>query len=145
LVQQRDWAGFDQIRCTVTSVRRPTESEWADLAFMWLVTKHVKSNAVAIGKAGQLLGAGAGQMSRPMSAKIGIELARKNGHAEKLPGSAAGSDAFFPFPDGPELLINAGVTAIIHPGGSKKDQETIELCNRHNIALVATGERHFAH
>jgi phosphoribosylaminoimidazolecarboxamide formyltransferase/IMP cyclohydrolase len=145
LVQERDEAGFDKEKCVVTSVRRPTEGEWGDLAFIWLVTKHVKSNAVALGKGGQLLGAGAGQMSRPMSAKIAIELARKNGHAEKLAGCAAGSDAFFPFPDGPELLINAGVTAIIHPGGSKKDQETIDLCNRHNVALVATGERHFAH
>jgi len=145
LVQQPDTAGFSKDKCTVTSVRRPNEKEWIDLEFMWLVTKHVKSNAVAIGKGGQLLGAGAGQMSRPMSAKIAIELARKNGHAESLAGSVAGSDAFFPFPDGPELLINAGVTAIIHPGGSKKDQETIDLCNRHNVALVATGQRHFAH
>jgi phosphoribosylaminoimidazolecarboxamide formyltransferase/IMP cyclohydrolase len=145
LVQQFDIAGFDKEKCTVTSTRRPTEMEWADLAFIWLVTKHVKSNAVALAKGGQLLGAGAGQMSRPMSAKIAIELARKNGHAESLQGSSAGSDAFFPFPDGPELLINAGVTAIIHPGGSKKDQETIDLCNRHNIALVTTGQRHFAH
>jgi phosphoribosylaminoimidazolecarboxamide formyltransferase / IMP cyclohydrolase len=100
---------------------------------------------VAIGKDGQLLGAGAGQMSRPMSAKIAIELAQKNGHGAQLAGSAAGSDAFFPFADGPELLIAAGVTAIIHPGGSKKDQETIDLCNRHNVALVAAGTRHFAH
>jgi phosphoribosylaminoimidazolecarboxamide formyltransferase/IMP cyclohydrolase len=145
LVQQRDLAGFDRAACTVTSRRQPTEAEWADLGFLWLVTKHVKSNAVAIGKAGQLLGAGAGQMSRPMSARIAIELAQKNGHAEKLGGSVAGSDAFFPFPDGPELLIGAGVRAIIHPGGSKKDQETIDLCNRHDVALVATGRRHFAH
>jgi phosphoribosylaminoimidazolecarboxamide formyltransferase/IMP cyclohydrolase len=145
LVQQRDLAGFDRKACTVTSLRQPTEDEWATLGFIWLVTKHVKSNAVAIAKAGQLLGAGAGQMSRPMSAKIAIELANKNGHADKLRGSAAGSDAFFPFPDAPELLIHAGVTAIIHPGGSKKDQDTIDLCNRHNIALVTTGQRHFAH
>jgi phosphoribosylaminoimidazolecarboxamide formyltransferase/IMP cyclohydrolase len=119
LVQQRDLAGFDRKACTVTSLRQPTEAEWQNLAFIWLVTKHVKSNAVAIAKDGQLLGAGAGQMSRPMSAKIAIELANKNGHADKLRGSAAGSDAFFPFPDAPELLINAGITAIIHPGGSK--------------------------
>jgi phosphoribosylaminoimidazolecarboxamide formyltransferase/IMP cyclohydrolase len=145
LVQQRDVAGFDRKACTVTSLRQPTEAEWKELEFIWLATKHVKSNAVAISKGGQLLGAGAGQMSRPMSAKIAIELAQKNGHADKLAGSAAGSDAFFPFPDGPELLIRAGVTAIIHPGGSKKDQETVELCNRHNVALVATGRRHFAH
>jgi len=145
LVQQADLAGFDREAFTVTSIRRPTEVEWADLAFIWLVTKHVKSNAIAIAKGGQLLAAGAGQMSRPMSARIALELARKNGHAEKLAGSAAGSDAFFPFPDGPELLIHAGVTAIIHPGGSKKDQETVDLANRHNVALVATGQRHFAH
>ncbi len=145
LVQQSDTAGFDQAACTVTSIRKPTEAQWADLAFIWLVTKHVKSNAVALAKGGQLLAAGAGQMSRPMSAKIALELANKNGHAEKLHGSSAGSDAFFPFPDAPELLINAGITAIIHPGGSKKDQETIDLCNRHNITLVATGQRHFAH
>ena len=145
LVQQLDTAGFDRAGCTITSIRRPTEQEWADLEFIWLVTKHVKSNAVALAKGGQLLGAGAGQMSRPMSTKIAIELARKNGHAEKLAGSVAGSDAFFPFPDAPELLINAGVTAIIHPGGSKKDQETVDLCNRHNVALVTTGRRHFAH
>ncbi|MGN6367208.1 MAG: bifunctional phosphoribosylaminoimidazolecarboxamide formyltransferase/IMP cyclohydrolase [Phycisphaerae bacterium] len=145
LVQQRDLAGFDRNACTVTSVRKPTEDQWTDLAFIWLATKHVKSNAIAIANNGQLLAAGAGQMSRPMSAKIAIELANKNGHAEKLRGSVAGSDAFFPFPDAPELLINAGITAIIHPGGSKKDQETIDLCNRHNIALVTTGQRHFAH
>jgi len=145
LVQQPDLAGFDKKACTVTSLRQPTESEWQNLAFIWLVTKHVKSNAVAIAKNSQLLGAGAGQMSRPMSAKIAIELAQKNGHADSLRGSAAGSDAFFPFPDAPELLINAGITAIIHPGGSKKDQDTIDLCNRHNVALVTTGQRHFAH
>ncbi len=145
LVQQPDTAGFDRATCTVTSTRQPTATEWADLAFIWLVTKHVKSNAIAIGKNGQLLAAGAGQMSRPMSAQIALDLARKNGHADQLPGSAAGSDAFFPFPDAPQLLIDAGITAIIHPGGSKKDQETIDLCNRHNVALVATRTRHFAH
>ena len=145
LVQQRDLAGFEKSACTVTSIRNPSETEWADLAFVWLATKHVKSNAIAIARNGQLLAAGAGQMSRPMSAKIAIELANKNGHAERLPGSVAGSDAFFPFPDAPELLINAGITAIIHPGGSKKDQETVDLANRHNIALVTTGQRHFAH
>ncbi len=145
LVQQCDAAGFDRSGCVVTSSRQPTESEWADLAFVWLATKHVKSNAIAIARGGQLLAAGAGQMSRPMSAKIAVELARKNGHVEKLVGSVAGSDAFFPFPDAPELLIDAGVTAIIHPGGSKKDQETIDLANRRGVVIVATGQRHFPH
>jgi len=145
LVQQRDLAGFDRATCTVTSNRQPTEQEWQDLAFVWLATKHVKSNAVCVGRGNQLLGAGAGQMSRPMAAKLAIELAQKNGHGETLRGAVAGSDAFFPFPDAPELLIQAGITAIVHPGGSKKDQETIDLANRHNVALVATGVRHFRH
>ncbi|MEI8197116.1 MAG: bifunctional phosphoribosylaminoimidazolecarboxamide formyltransferase/IMP cyclohydrolase, partial [Phycisphaerae bacterium] len=145
LVQQRDAAGFDRAACMVTSRRQPTEKEWIDLGFIWLVSKHIKSNAIAIGKGGQLLGTGAGQMSRPMSARVALDLARANGHADNLTGAAAGSDAFFPFPDAPELLINAGITAIIHPGGSKKDQETIELANRHGVALVTTGQRDFAH
>jgi phosphoribosylaminoimidazolecarboxamide formyltransferase/IMP cyclohydrolase len=145
LVQQPDLAGFDKEACTVTSLRKPTESEWKDLAFIWLVTKHVKSNAIAVGKNGQLLAAGAGQMSRVNSCKLAIEFARQNGHAEKLHGAAAGSDALFPFADGPETLINAGITAIIQPGGAKKDQDTIDVCNRHNIVLIFTGQRHFAH
>lgn len=145
LVQQRDTAGFDRTACMVTSRRQPTEQEWTDLGFIWLVSKHIKSNAIALGKGGQLLGTGAGQMSRPMSARVALDLARTNGHAGNLIGAVAGSDAFFPFPDAPELLINAGITAIIHPGGSKKDQETIELANRHGVALVTTGQRHFAH
>jgi phosphoribosylaminoimidazolecarboxamide formyltransferase/IMP cyclohydrolase len=145
LVQQSDTVGFDRVSCRVTSERQPDEHEWADLEFVWLATKHVKSNAVAVAREGQLLGTGAGQMSRPLSARIAIELARLNGHADRLHGSVAGSDAFFPFPDGPELLIAAGIKAIIHPGGSKKDQDTINLCNQHGVALVATGQRHFNH
>lgn len=145
LVQQADAPGFDREKFTVASLRRPTEQEWIDLEFIWLATKHIKSNAIAIGKDGQLLGAGAGQMSRVTSSRLAVELARQNGHAERLHGASAGSDAFFPFADGPELLINAGVKTIIQPGGSKKDQDTIDLCNRHGVALVLTGQRHFKH
>ena len=145
LVQQPDLAGFDRAACVVTSKRQPTAREWYDLEFAWLVTKHVKSNAIVVAHQGQLLGAGAGQMSRPLSARIAIDLARSNGHGQLLSGAVAGSDAFFPFPDGPALLIDAGVKAIIHPGGSKKDQDTINLCDREGVALVATGQRHFAH
>jgi phosphoribosylaminoimidazolecarboxamide formyltransferase / IMP cyclohydrolase len=145
LVQQRDLAGWDRAACTVVSKRQPTDEEWNDLGFVWLATKHVKSNAICVARGNQLLGAGAGQMSRPMAAKIAIELAMKNGHTDKMRGAAAGSDAFFPFPDAPELLISAGITAIVHPGGSKKDQDTIDLCNRFNVALVTTGIRHFRH
>ncbi len=145
LVQQRDLAGFDRNIVTVASLKKPTEEQWRDLEFVWLATKHVKSNAVALAKDGQLLGSGAGQMSRVTSSRLSIELARANGHAEKLHGCVAGSDAFFPFADGPEILINAGVTAIVQPGGSKKDQDTIDLCNRHNVVLIMTGKRHFKH
>jgi len=145
LVQQRDVAGFDRGAFTVASVTQPSEEQWRDLEFIWLTTKHVKSNAIALAKGGQLLAAGAGQMSRVTSSKLAIELARQNGHGDAIKGAAAGSDAFFPFADGPEILISAGVTAIIQPGGSKKDQDTIDLCNKHNVVLVMTGRRHFAH
>ncbi len=145
LVQQRDLAGFDRQAFTVASTRQPTPREWLDLEFIWLTTKHIKSNAVALAHSGQLLAAGAGQMSRVTSSRLSLELAQQNGHSAKLSGAAAGSDAFFPFADGPEILIAAGVRAIIQPGGSKKDQDTIDLCNRHDVALVLTGRRHFAH
>jgi len=145
LVQTTDAAGFDRASVSVASTRQPTEAEWADAAFTWLCTKHIKSNAIAIAKGGQLLGAGAGQMSRVTSSRLAIELARQNGHAEKLAGAAAGSDAFFPFADGPQILIEAGVTMIVQPGGSKKDQDTIDLCNARNIVLLFTHRRHFRH
>lgn len=145
LVQQRDLAGFDRSLVKVTSNRQPTDQEWIDIGFIWLVTKHVKSNAVALARGGQLLGAGAGQMSRVTSSRLAIELAQQNGHADKLAGAVAGSDAFFPFADGPEILVKAGIKAIVQPGGSKKDQDTVDLCNRHGLALVMTGQRHFRH
>ncbi len=145
LVQQRDTAGFDRAACTVASARPPTDAEWRDLAFIWLVTKHIKSNAVALARNGQLLGAGAGQMSRVTSSRLCVELARQGGHGDQIKGAAAGSDAFFPFADGPQILLDAGVGAIIQPGGSKKDQDTIDLCNQRGAALVLTGQRHFKH
>jgi len=92
-----------------------------------------------------LIGNGVGQMSRVMSCRIATWLAKENGYAEKLLGSVAASDAFFPFRDGPELLIDAGVKAIIQPGGSKRDVDTIELCDEREVAMVFTGVRHFRH
>ena len=145
LVQQRDMLGFERKAFKVASNREPTEAEWRDLEFVWLATKHVKSNAIALAKGGQLLAAGAGQMKRNTSARLAIELAKECGHSEKLAGCAAGSDAYFPFADGAELLIAAGVSAIIQPGGSKKDQDTIDVCNAKKVALVLTGQRHFRH
>ena len=124
----------------VVSQRRPSETEMADLTFAWLVCKHVKSNAIVVAKGSMLLGAGAGQMDRPAAARIAVGKA-----GERARGAVAASDAFFPFPDAPQFLLDAGVTAIIHPGGSLKDQETIELVNHSGAAMVLTGQRHFKH
>ncbi len=140
LVQQRDLVGVDESTWKVVSKRQPTEKELADLKFAWLVCKHVKSNAIVVAKAGMLLGAGAGQMDRPSAARLAI------GKAGGRAGGAVGaSDAFFPFPDGPALLLDAGVTAIIQPGGAMKDQETIDLVDSRGAAMVFTGQRHFKH
>ncbi len=140
LVQQRDLAGVEEANWKVASDRAPSAAEREDLRFAWLVCKHVKSNAIVVARDGMLLGAGAGQMDRPSAARLAIAKAGERSH-----GSVAASDAFFPFPDGPELLLRAGVTAIIHPGGSLKDQETIDVVNRAGAALVFTGQRHFKH
>ncbi|HEV8379378.1 MAG TPA: bifunctional phosphoribosylaminoimidazolecarboxamide formyltransferase/IMP cyclohydrolase [Tepidisphaeraceae bacterium] len=140
LVQDRDLLGVDEANWKIASNRQPTAKEMQDLKFAWLVCKHVKSNAIAIAKDGMLLGAGAGQMDRPSAARLAIGKA-----GERIRGSVAASDAFFPFPDAPRLLLEAGVTAIIHPGGSVKDNETTELVNKMNAALVLTGQRHFKH
>jgi phosphoribosylaminoimidazolecarboxamide formyltransferase/IMP cyclohydrolase len=110
------------------------------MKFTWLVCKHVKSNAIAIGRDGMLLGAGAGQMDRVSSARLAIAKA-----GSRAAGAVAASDAFFPFPDGPELLLAAGVTAIIQPGGAMRDQETIDAVNRAGATMIFTGERHFLH
>ena len=92
-----------------------------------------------------LIGNGAGQMSRVMSCRIATWLAKDNGHEAKLTGSVAASDAFFPFPDGPTLLMDACVTAIIQPGGSKRDADTIAACDERGVAMICTGTRHFKH
>jgi phosphoribosylaminoimidazolecarboxamide formyltransferase/IMP cyclohydrolase len=111
-----------------------------DLRFAWAVCRHVKSNAIVVAKEQTLLGAGAGQMSRVDSVGIAIEKAGERGR-----GGVLASDAFFPFPDSIEQAAAAGITAIIQPGGSKRDDEVIAACNRHNIAMVFTGRRHFKH
>ena len=140
LVQQRDLAGVNEMDWKVVSRRPPTPAEMVDLKFAWLVCKHVKSNAIVVCKNRMLLGAGAGQMDRPSAAKLAIEKA-----AGRANGAVAASDAFFPFPDGPKLLLDAGVTAIVHPGGSLKDQDTINLVDERGAAMVLTGQRHFKH
>lgn len=136
---------FDKLRAglKVVSKRTPTEQEMADLLFAWKVAKFVKSNAIVYCKNGQTIGVGAGQMSRVYSAKIaGIKAADAG---LDVPGSAMASDAFFPFRDGIDSAAEAGITAVIQPGGSMRDNEVIAAADEHNIAMVFTGMRHFRH
>jgi phosphoribosylaminoimidazolecarboxamide formyltransferase / IMP cyclohydrolase len=120
-----------------------SESEWRDLLFAWTVVKHVTSNAIVIVRDGQTLGIGAGQMSRVDSVRIAIDKARELGHS--LEGAVLASDAFFPFADGPQRALDAGVVALIQPGGSKRDAEVIEAVSAAGAAMVFTGRRHFRH
>ena len=121
----------------------PSQAMLAHAAFLWTVTKHIKSNAIAIGKDRQLLGIGAGQVDRVTACRIAIEKAGDRITAQGA--TIAASDAFFPFTDGPQLLIDAGVKCIVHPGGSKRDQETLDMCNQHDVTCLLTGIRHFRH
>ncbi len=145
LGQSPDLSGVAEEQWKVVTKRKPSESEISDLRLAWLIAKHTKSNAISICKDGMLIGNGAGQMSRVMSCRIATWLAKENRHEDKLKGSVAASDAFFPFPDGPNILIDAGVTAIIQPGGSKNDDKTIAACDERDVAMIFTGTRHFKH
>lgn len=161
LVQTPDVLGLDEDRWKVVTKRAPTEPELDDLRLAWLVCKHTRSNAISIVQGGMLIGNGAGQMSRVMSCRIATWLARENGHLDSTgdrpeagrsgadmleeTSPVAASDAFFPFRDGVDLLIDAGVTAIIQPGGSKRDAEVIAACDERGVAMIFTGTRHFRH
>jgi phosphoribosylaminoimidazolecarboxamide formyltransferase / IMP cyclohydrolase len=140
LVQQRDLDGVIDANFKIVSVRQPTSQETDDLKLAWLVCKHVKSNAIVLALNGSVVGIGGGQVDRVNAARIAIQKA-----GERAKGAVAASDAFFPFPDGPELLLNAGISAIIHPGGSVKDQDSLDLTNSRGAAMVLTGQRHFRH
>jgi phosphoribosylaminoimidazolecarboxamide formyltransferase/IMP cyclohydrolase len=123
--------------------RLPTPEEMDALIFAWRVVKHVKSNAIVYARAGVLVGVGAGQMSRVDAVRLGATKARELKHS--LEGTVLASDAFFPFPDGVEEAARAGVTAIVQPGGSVRDNEVIAAANRHCLAMLLTGTRHFSH
>ena len=140
LVQDSDLHRLTAKDLKVVSKRQPTVEEKHALLFAWKICKHVKSNAIVYARDGQTVGVGAGQMSRVDSCKIGAMKA-----VLPLEGSVAASDAFFPFPDGVEEIAKAGATAIIQPGGSVRDQEVIDAADRHNLAMVLTGVRHFRH
>jgi len=139
-VQDRDLVAAERERMDVLTSRPPTDREWADLLFAWRVCAHVRSNAIVLAKDGATVGIGAGQMSRVDSVRIAVEKARSD-----LSGAVLASDAFFPFPDGPQLAIDAGVTAIVQPGGSVRDSEVVAAAEAANVAMVVTGRRHFRH
>ncbi|MCD7034423.1 bifunctional phosphoribosylaminoimidazolecarboxamide formyltransferase/IMP cyclohydrolase [Metabacillus sp. GX 13764] len=140
LVQEEDILTFEDTVTSIPTKREPSEQEWKDLKLAWTVVKHVKSNAIVLAKDERTVGVGAGQMNRVGSANIAIEQAGKLAE-----GSAMGSDAFFPMGDTVEAAAKAGVTAIIQPGGSIRDEESIQAADKHGIAMVFTGVRHFKH
>jgi phosphoribosylaminoimidazolecarboxamide formyltransferase/IMP cyclohydrolase len=142
LIQDRDLDVEDRDDMA-TVCGEPDETGWGDLLFAWRVCRHVTSNAIVIARNLQTLGIGAGQTSRVDSVRLAVEKARTRGH--DLEGSVLASDGFFPFPDGPEVALDAGVTAIIQPGGSKRDAEVAAAVERAGAVMVFTGRRHFRH
>jgi phosphoribosylaminoimidazolecarboxamide formyltransferase/IMP cyclohydrolase len=140
LVQDRDLEIEDRDVMQVVSERRPTEAEWSALTFAWKVAKHVRSNAIVIADAESTIGIGAGQTSRVDSVRIALDKAQGS-----VAGAVLASDGYFPFLDGPQMAIDAGITAIIQPGGSVNDPEVVDAIDRAGIAMVFTGRRHFRH
>ncbi|MBA3736748.1 MAG: bifunctional phosphoribosylaminoimidazolecarboxamide formyltransferase/IMP cyclohydrolase [Actinobacteria bacterium] len=142
LVQDRDWDVDDRETMQV-ACGEPDEACWGDLVFAWRVCKHVGSNAIVLAKDLATIGIGGGQTSRVDSVRIALDKAREHGH--DLEGAVLASDAFFPFPDGPQAALDAGVTAIIQPGGSKRDDEVAQAVQTAGATMVLTGRRHFRH
>ncbi len=140
LVQSLDDVGLDRGRLQVVTQRRPTLDELNDLLFAWRAVCHVRSNAIVLARSGATIGIGAAQASRQTSVEIAL---RRAGDRAKT--AVMASDAYFPFPDGIQLAAQAGVTAIVQPGGSIRDEMAIEVANRHHMAMVFTGTRHFRH
>ena len=148
LVQDPDRIDEDRETMTVPTEAEPTEAQWEDLLFAWRVCRHVRSNAIVFARDGATVGIGAGQMSRVDSVRIAIDKAADafgEQATAQLAGSVVASDAFFPFADGPQAAIDAGATALIQPGGSKRDAEVVGACNAASVAMVFTGRRHFRH
>jgi len=140
LMQERDAELLDEEKFQIVSERKPTVAEMRALRLAWAIAKHVKSNAIVYAREGQLVGVGAGQMSRVDSVKLGAMKAQL-----PLTGTVLGSDAFFPFRDGVDEAAGHGITAVIQPGGSMRDAEVIQAANEHQLAMVFTGIRHFKH
>lgn len=143
LVQSKDNSYEDISKCQIVTTRKPTENEIRDLQFAWQVVKYVKSNAIVLVKNGATIGICGGQTSRVDSVRIAIMRAKERGFS--LKGAVCASDAFFPFKDSVEILAKEGISAIVQPGGSVRDLESIEEANKNNIAMVFTSVRHFKH
>jgi len=147
LIQQRDLLGLNTDDWKVVTKRQPTDQELADLKFAWIVAKHTKSNAITLAKDRTLLGAGAGQMSRVNSARLAGQIAKAygGGGVVETAGCVLASDAFFPFPDSLDWAVESGATAVIEPGGAKKDEDVIARADELDLAMIFTGARHFNH
>jgi phosphoribosylaminoimidazolecarboxamide formyltransferase/IMP cyclohydrolase len=142
-MQTADNHELTQADLKVVSKLQPTPAQLQDLLFAWTVAKYVKSNAIVFCSGGMTMGVGAGQMSRLDSARIA---SIKAGHANlSLAGTAVASDAFFPFRDGLDVVVDAGATSVIQPGGSMRDQEVIDAANERGVVMVLSGVRHFRH
>jgi phosphoribosylaminoimidazolecarboxamide formyltransferase/IMP cyclohydrolase len=141
LVQDHDIENLDRTEMEVATGVEPRDSEWRDLLFAWRVCKHVRSNAIVLARDGATVGIGAGQMSRVDAVRLAVDKSR----VESLQGAVLASDAFFPFSDGPEIAIGAGITAIIQPGGSRNDPDVREAADKAGVAMVFTSRRHFRH
>jgi phosphoribosylaminoimidazolecarboxamide formyltransferase/IMP cyclohydrolase len=141
LIQDHDIENLDRTEMEVATKVQPSDDEWADLLFAWRVCKNVRSNAIVLARDRATVGIGAGQMSRVDSVRLAVDKSR----VQSLHGAVLASDAFFPFSDGPEIAIGAGITAIIQPGGSRNDPEVREAADKAGIAMVFTSRRHFRH
>ena len=140
LIQDKDRANFEDAKLTFPTIQKPTAQQLETAKFAWRVVKYVKSNGILIARNNQTVGIGPGQTNRVGAAKIALSDAGK-----RAKGAILASDAFFPMPDTVEEAAKAGIKVIIQTGGSVKDQDSIEACNRHNIAMIFTGIRHFKH
>lgn len=140
LVQEADQHALDKASCRIPTKAAPTDAEWEQLFLAWRVVKHVKSNAIVLVKDNQTVGIGAGQMNRVGAAKIALEQA-----GDRARGAVLASDAFFPMPDTMEAAAAAGISAVIQPGGSKRDDDSVAVCDANKMSMVMTGIRHFKH
>ena len=140
LVQEPDRVGLDRSSWRVVTRAQPTEAQWRDLELAWTVCAYTSSNAIVLVADGQAVGIGAGQQSRVDAAELAARKA-----AGRAVGGACASDAFYPFRDGLDVAAAAGVTAVIQPGGSVRDDEVIAAADEHGLAMVCTGQRHFRH